>query len=267
MTRFLRCCLLTDLTIMDWRWHAAGHYDIAAEVLMDQVRVQRVRCMWRLIGRTWDTTRKYKVSHPLQHAHVTPTFPTFCTEKVKWSNDLNFGDCILLRMVTSKKHFLQQVVNLGHAKEFDELDLLNHLPSDALQCWQQQEQLSKAAPGVVLPVVDVVLQADLDLVSHPFDLSRVTQTFSIWGQIKHRVFRERSNDYWFTYRMFFKIVLVSFGMVPRPAAVPGSKKTMAFRQAYSLSSIWSSWKGSTSSSRILTATLPTSSSGQFLGMM
>lgn len=42
---------------------------------------------------------------------------------------------------------------------------------------------------------------------------------------------------------------------------------MAFKQAYSLSSIWSSWKGSTSSSRILTDTLPTSNSGQFLGMM
>lgn len=34
---------------------------------------------------------------------------------------------------TSKQHLLQQVVNLGHAKEFDELNLFDHLPGDALQ--------------------------------------------------------------------------------------------------------------------------------------
>lgn len=87
-----------------------------------------------------------------------------------------------MKGLTSEKHFLQQVVDLGHAKELDELDLLNHLPGDALQRRQQQQQLSEAAPRVVLPVVDVVLQADLDLVSHPLDLSRVAQTFGICGQ-------------------------------------------------------------------------------------
>lgn len=46
---------------------------------------------------------------------------------------------------TSQEHLLQQVVNLGHAEELDELDLLNHLPGDALQCGQQQQQLTEAA--------------------------------------------------------------------------------------------------------------------------
>lgn len=46
------CVVLTDLTIMNRRWHVAGHYNIAAEVLLNQVRVQRVRRMWSLIGRT-----------------------------------------------------------------------------------------------------------------------------------------------------------------------------------------------------------------------
>lgn len=44
--------VLTDLTVMDGRWHVAGHYDVAAEVLLNQVRVQGVRCVWSLIGRT-----------------------------------------------------------------------------------------------------------------------------------------------------------------------------------------------------------------------
>lgn len=44
--------VLTDLTIMNRRWHVVGHYNIAAEVLLNQVRVQRVRCMRSLIGRT-----------------------------------------------------------------------------------------------------------------------------------------------------------------------------------------------------------------------
>lgn len=43
---------LTDLTIMDRCWHVVGHYDIAAEVLLNQMWVQRVRSMWSLISRT-----------------------------------------------------------------------------------------------------------------------------------------------------------------------------------------------------------------------
>ena len=37
-----------------------------------------------------------------------------------------------LKVPTSEEHLLQQVVDLGHPKEFDELDLLDHLPGDAL---------------------------------------------------------------------------------------------------------------------------------------
>lgn len=48
---------------------------------------------------------------------------------------------------------------------------------------------------------------------------------------------------------------------------PGSKKMMAFRQAYSLSSIWMSRRGFTNSSKILVATRAISSSGQCIGMM
>lgn len=158
-----------------------------------------------------------------------------------------------LRELTSKKHFLEQIVNLGHAEEFDKLNLLDHLPGDALQCWQQQEQLSEATPRVVLPVVDVVFQADLDLVAHALDLSRIAQTFSICGEKRGTIQ---------VYNEGFV-----FQTLTSRELIPGSKKTMAFKQAYSLSSIWSSWKGRTSSSRILTATLPTSNSGQFLGIM
>lgn len=45
--------VLTNLTIMDWCWNIAGHYNIGAEVLLNQVRMQRVRCMWCVISRTW----------------------------------------------------------------------------------------------------------------------------------------------------------------------------------------------------------------------
>lgn len=83
------------------------------------------------------------------------------------------------QVLTSQQHLLQQVVNLSHAKELDELDLLYHLPGDALQHGQQQQQLPEAAPRVVLPVVDVILQAHLHLVPHPLDLGRVTQPLGI----------------------------------------------------------------------------------------
>lgn len=39
---------------MDLCWHIAGHYNIAAEMLLNQVRVQGVRCMWSLVSRTWE---------------------------------------------------------------------------------------------------------------------------------------------------------------------------------------------------------------------
>lgn len=65
--------------------------------------------------------------------------------------------------VTSKEHLLQQVVYLGQAAELNELELLDHLPGDALQGGQQEEQLPETTPRVVLPVVNVVLQAHLHL--------------------------------------------------------------------------------------------------------
>lgn len=49
---------------MDRRWHVAGHYDIAAEVLLNQVRVQRVRRMRSFIGRTCES--KHTVSQRVQ---------------------------------------------------------------------------------------------------------------------------------------------------------------------------------------------------------
>lgn len=80
---------------------------------------------------------------------------------------------------TSQQHLLQQVVNLGHAEELDELDLLDHLPGDALQGGQQEQQLTEAASGVILAVVDVVLQAHLHLRAQPLDLARVAQPLGI----------------------------------------------------------------------------------------
>lgn len=49
-----------------------------------------------------------------------------------------------------------------------------------------------------------------------------------------------------------------------PFLLPGSKKTIALSAAYSLSSIWISWKGWTSSSRTRLATLHISGTGLFL---
>lgn len=44
--------LLTDLTVVDGRGHVAGDDDISAsEVLLNQVRVQRVGSMWSLVSR------------------------------------------------------------------------------------------------------------------------------------------------------------------------------------------------------------------------
>lgn len=80
---------------------------------------------------------------------------------------------------TSQQHLLQQVVDLGHAEELDELDLLDHLPGDALQGGQQQQQLTEAAPRVVLAVIDVVLQAHLHLGAQPLDLAWVAQPLGI----------------------------------------------------------------------------------------
>lgn len=58
--------------------------------------------------------------------------------------------------LTSQQHFMQEVVYLGQAAELNELELFNHLPGDALQGWQQKQELSKTTPGVILTVINVV---------------------------------------------------------------------------------------------------------------
>lgn len=82
--------------------------------------------------------------------------------------------------LTAQQHLLEQVVDLHHPEELHELDLLDHLPGDALQRGQQQEQLPEAPAGVVLPVVDIVLQAQLHLEPHVLDLHGVAEPFGIW---------------------------------------------------------------------------------------
>lgn len=68
--------------------------------------------------------------------------------------------------LTSQQHLVQQVVYLGQAAELNELELFDHLPGDALQGGQQEQQLSKTTPGVILTVINVVLQTHLDLHKH-----------------------------------------------------------------------------------------------------
>lgn len=48
------------------RWHVGSNDNVAAEVLLNQVRVQRVRCMWSFTGRAWDKTHT-SVSFNLLH--------------------------------------------------------------------------------------------------------------------------------------------------------------------------------------------------------
>ncbi len=61
---------------------------------------------------------------------------------------------------------MQQVVYLSQAAQLNELELFDHLPGDALQGGQQEQKLSKTTPGVVLTVINVVLQIHLDLHTH-----------------------------------------------------------------------------------------------------
>lgn len=62
----------------------------------------------------------------------------------------------LNRVRTSQQHLLQQAVDPGHTKQLHKLDLLYHLPGDALQRGQQEEDVAEPASGVVLAIVDVV---------------------------------------------------------------------------------------------------------------
>lgn len=82
-------------------------------------------------------------------------------------------------MLTSEEHLLQQVVDLGQTEQLGHLDLLDHLPGDALEAGQDQEDLAVAAARVVLAVVDVIFEVDLDLVAHGLDLAGVTDSTGI----------------------------------------------------------------------------------------
>ena len=87
--------------------------------------------------------------------------------------------------VATRPH-LQQVVYVGDPVVLGDGDLLDHLPGDGLQAGQRQQDLPEPggqelwsgrregeacapAPGVVLPVADVVLQVHLDLVPETLD--------------------------------------------------------------------------------------------------
>lgn len=94
---------------------------------------------------------------------------------------------VLSRARTSQQHLLQQAVDPGHAEELHELDLLYHLPGDALQRGQQEEDVAEPASGVILAIVDVVLQVDLDLEAHVLHLPRLAQAFAVWEGKKMRL--------------------------------------------------------------------------------
>lgn len=72
---------------------------------------------------------------------------------------------------------------MRHPEELGELYLLDHLPRDALQRREAQQQLAEAAAPVVLPVADVVLQVDLDLVTQLFYFLRLGEPFCICGSV------------------------------------------------------------------------------------
>lgn len=80
---------------------------------------------------------------------------------------------------TSEQHLLEQAVDVRHAEQLGELDLLDHLPGYGLESRQGEQDLAEAAAALVLSVADVVLQVDLDLVAQRLDAARLAQTLSI----------------------------------------------------------------------------------------
>lgn len=78
------------------------------------------------------------------------------------------------KILTTKEHLLQQIVDSGHSKQFSKLHLLNHLPGNALQWRKHQQNLPKAPPGVILSIVDVVFQVNLNLVTETLDFLRIS---------------------------------------------------------------------------------------------
>lgn len=68
---------------------------------------------------------------------------------------------------------------MRHSEELRELYLLDHLPRDALQRRQTQQQLAEPAASVVLPIADVVLQVYLDLVAQLLYLLRLREALCV----------------------------------------------------------------------------------------
>lgn len=118
----------------------------------------------------------------------------------------------------SEEHLLQEVVNVGYTAVLGELDLLYHLPRDRLQRGQSQQDLAKPSPCVVLSVANVIFQVHLDGRAETFPQSVV-----IRGVLSLLT--------WIWYRS-----LLILSMSVSPLAL-GSKKTMAFKQANSESSM------------------------------
>lgn len=77
---------------------------------------------------------------------------------------------------------MQQVVYLGQATELNELELFDHLPCDALQGGQQEQELSKTTPGVILTVINVIFQAHLDLHTDATYTPRVRFVQQAWSR-------------------------------------------------------------------------------------
>ena len=86
---------------------------------------------------------------------------------------------------------MDQTIDFGSSKQFRELNLFDQLPSNALQRWQKQENLSKPAPRVVLSVIDVVLEAGLHLMSQCLHSIRFVEAFGCYSRAQRHCVRDR----------------------------------------------------------------------------
>lgn len=94
----------------------------------------------------------FSFSSPLRVQPVRPPLePRLC-----WRSPYEHTELQAPGRLTSQQHLVQQVVDLGQAAELNELQLFDHLPGDALQGGQQEQQLPETPPGVILAVVNIV---------------------------------------------------------------------------------------------------------------
>jgi len=84
------------------------------------------------------------------------------------------GRCsaVQFRSGATQEHLLEQGIDVRHAKQSDELDLLDHLPGDGLQGGQGQQDLAETSSAVVLTIADVIFEIYLDLIAQLLDLCR-----------------------------------------------------------------------------------------------